>query len=130
MAETGIAHFNGGLYKIRNVRRQDTDGVREMDFQIPDTDLKRLASDRAFEGAYPARVVEMFRQTLQIVAAVDDESVLANFQCLKYRKIRGRGTRRLLALTKDADLVVRVKNGKSKPEMIVERINCNGKQSK
>jgi hypothetical protein len=25
---------------------------------------------------------------------------------------------------------VRVKNGKSKPEMIVERINCNGKQSK
>jgi len=107
-----------------------TDGVSRMDFQIPDTDLKRLASDNAFVGAYPARVVEMFRQTLQIVAAVDDESVLANFKCLRYRKVPGRGMRCLLALTKDADLVLRVKNGNSKPEMIVERINCNGKQSK
>jgi hypothetical protein len=99
-----------------------------MDFQIPDTVLKRLASDSAFVGVYPVRVIEMFRQTLQIVAAVEDESVLANFRCLKYRKVRG--MRRLLALTKDADLVVRVKNGNPKTEMIVERINCNGKQSK
>lgn len=118
------------MYKIRDGRRLGTDGVFGMDFQIPDTALKRLASNSAFVGAYPARVAEMFRQTLQIVAAVDDESVLGNFKCLRYRKVPGRGMRRLLALTKDADLVVRVKNGNSKPEMIVERINCNGKQSK
>jgi hypothetical protein len=130
MGESGIADFVRGLYNIRDVRRLGNHGVHGMDFQIPDTDLRRLASDGGFVGPYPARVAEMYRQTLQIVAAADDESVLANFKCLRYRKFPRRGTRRLLALTKDADLVVRVINGKSKPEMIVERINCNGKQSK
>jgi len=101
-----------------------------MDFKIQDAELERLASDRAFAGRFSARVAEMFRQTLQIVAAVEDESVLSHFKCLKYRKIQGGNPRRLLALTDDADLVVRVQDGKARPKMIVERINCNGKKRK
>lgn len=101
-----------------------------MDIKIPDKELERLACDASYKGGYPERIVAMFRQTLQIVAAVSDESVLAQFKCLCLKKTRPRGVHRTLALTEDADLVVRIQNGKPRPEMIVERIRCNGRNKK
>ena len=105
-------------------------GVYGMDVNIPDEELERLTSDQSFTGGYSEHVVDMFRQTLQIVAAVPDESVLDEFECLRYRKMRGRGSRRRLALTEDTDLVVKIQNGRSKPKVIVERISHNGRKKK
>jgi hypothetical protein len=93
-----------------------------MDLRIQDEELRRIASEASFKGELSGNLAAMFRQTLQIVAAVSDESVLSRFKCLKYRTIRGPGSRRRLALTEDADLVIRIQNGKQKPKMIVERI--------
>ena len=101
-----------------------------MDVSIPNEALKQIASDPRITGGYAEQVVSMFRQTLQIVAAATDESVLAHFKCLRYRKEPGRGLRRKLALTEDADLVVRIHNGRSKPKMIVEKISCDGRKRK
>lgn len=101
-----------------------------MEFSIPDKVLARLAHDRTFTGGHPGRLVEMYRQTLQIVAAVPDESALAAFQCLAYRKVKGRSSARRLALTSDADLLVQIDGGKEKPSMIIERILQNGKKHK
>lgn len=99
-----------------------------MDFSLPDKNLRRIASDPSFTGGYADGVAELFRQTLQIVAAVPDESDLREFHCLKYANLRGRGLRRTIALTDGAYIAVRIENGKSRPEMIVEQIVCNGRK--
>jgi len=93
-----------------------------MDLRIQDEELRRIASETSFTGELSGNLADMFRQTLQIVAAVSDESVLSRFKCLKYRVIRGPGSRRRLALSGDADLEVRIQNGNREPKMIVERI--------
>jgi hypothetical protein len=100
-----------------------------MEFTIADQRLKRIASDTGFSGDYPQQVASMFRQTLQIVAAAPDESDLAHFKCLGYRTVPGRGSRRRLALTKTADLVVSIRNGRKKSRMIVEQITLQGRKS-
>lgn len=99
-----------------------------MDFNIPDKELARLACDPNFTGGHSGRLVKMFRQTLQIVAAVPDESSLEAFKCLDYRKFTGRKAIRRLALTEDAYLVVRMKTGSQKPMMIIEEIHKNGRK--
>lgn len=101
-----------------------------MEFNIPDEELRRLASDASFTGGYSKAIVEMFRQTLQILDAAPNESVLPELKCLKYRKMRGRGSRRRLALTKEADLIVRFQNRKPKSVVVVEEICCNGRKNK
>lgn len=99
-----------------------------MDFSLSDETLRRIASDPSFTGGYAGGVADLFRQTLQIVAAVPDESDLREFRCLKYSNLRGRGSRRKIALTEGAYLTVRIENGKPRPEMIVEQIVCNGRK--
>lgn len=94
-----------------------------MDLDIPDEDLRRLATDETASGSYPPRVAALYRQTLQIVAAAPDEAALAGFRCLNYRKAGGRGARRVLSLTEDAELVVSVRNGRANPTVVVEKIS-------
>lgn len=99
-----------------------------MDFSIPNDQLRRLASDPSFSDGYAEDIVEMYRQTLQIIAAVPDESNLSVFHCLRYAKVRGRGSRRTIALTDGASLAVRIENRRPHPEMVVERIVINGRK--
>ena len=99
-----------------------------MKFDISSEKLARLASDPSYSGGYSTDVVDMFRQTLQIVAAVPDESAIREFQCLRYSKLRRRGSRRRIALTNGASLVVRIQNGKKDSKVIVERIDQNGRK--
>jgi plasmid maintenance system killer protein len=101
-----------------------------MDITISNDELRRLASDDSYRGEYPAPVVARFRQTLQIIAAAHDESVLTQFKCLAYRKAGGRGTVRRLTLTEDAELIVRYQNGAAKPAMVVDCINRERRKSR
>ena len=98
-----------------------------MDFNIPNEDLARLASDPSYTGGFARETAELYRQTLQIVAAVPNESALKEFRCLRYTTLRGRGSRRRIALTNNASLIVRIENGAGDPRVVVERIDQNGR---
>lgn len=96
-----------------------------MEISIPDENLRRIASDPSFSGGYGKAIVKIYRQTLQILCAVPDETILAKFSCLDCRK--GRGHRRKLAITEDVDLIVRIQKKTSRSMAIVEEIRCNGR---
>jgi len=97
-----------------------------MDFDIPNDDLARLASDPSYTGGFSGDVVDLYRQTLQIVAAVPSESALEGFMCLKYSAVPGQKTLRKIALSNVASLIVRMQNGRRDPKMIIERIDQKG----
>jgi len=99
-----------------------------MDFDIPNDDLARLASDPSYRGGFSDDVVDLYRQTLQIVAAVPSESALEAFRCLKYSAVPGQKALRKIALTNVASLIVRIQNGKRDPKLIIERIDREGKK--
>jgi len=101
-----------------------------MDFNIPDKQLKKMSLDGSYVGQYSSTIADRFRQALQILDAVSEESVLAKIQSLKYKKIPGRGLRRRIALTDEIDLIVSIRNGNSEQSVTIEKIARNVKGRK
>ena len=130
MGENTVASITWNGYTLDYSGTSNVDGADGMDFNIPDKELDRIASDASFTGRYSKAIVAAYRQTLQILDAVPDESVLSEFKCLNYRKVRGPGFRRKLALTEEAELLVRVQGGKSRPTLVIEGICRNRRNGK
>lgn len=60
-----------------------------MELRFADGALRRLASERGFDGGYPAGVVECFRKRIQLIRAATDERAFYQLKSLHFEKLKG-----------------------------------------
>ena len=81
-----------------------------MKFEFADPSLRRLSSDRHFDGGLPPGVVKAYRKRLLQIQAASDERVFYALKSLHFEKLKGdRRGQHSMRLNDQWRLVLRLK---------------------
>ena len=93
-----------------------------MDFEITDSDLRRLAEGTS-DGAYPPGIGKVFRRRIQTIQAAPDERTFYPLRSLHFEKLKGkRAHERSMRLNDQYRLILEIEERPEGNRIIVKSI--------